>query len=373
MLVLSKRNRVSKTLRNKAGKPGQKTAKTKKKQGSASRKASFKPHVKRRGNVAYLPTKHHKALDRKHKSHSEEHADADGADSKPAGSETEEHHRHNSADVSDARTYEQGYQVGYYDGGEGLLAQSIPTFNVLPDTTVQEVIQLGIEQVRHRLHPLVDPFTIYREMQTAIMQRQPMSLVRLGDGELLTLAHDVILDTEQAKQAGPFLPYAGVQLPDPLARTLLADSVKRATIVGIPISRMPNFQGLLFPSLQANDIPYQKIRMTISTINYLFYQLGYLTLLLEGRQVLLVGNEVPALAPVLASRGIQIVGIVSPVQGVHDVDRVMGEIAKHTFDIALVAAGIPAVMITERIATELGGVAIDFGHLADKIAKGQPI
>ncbi|WP_227793387.1 GT-D fold domain-containing protein [Paenibacillus guangzhouensis] len=270
-------------------------------------------------------------------------------------------------------SYDRGFDAGYYEGGEGILAQMIPVFNVLPDIDVREVIRLGLGQVQHQLQPLVDPFTIYHEMQAAIESNQPMSLVRLGDGEMLTLAHDLVISTEQARADGPFLSYAGVNLPDHHGRTILADSIKRATIVGIPISRMRNFQGLLFPALRAHGIDYRDLRMTLSTINYLFYQLGYLALLLEGRRVLLVGNEAPALAPVLASRGISIIGIVTPVHGIRDVDRVIGEIAQHSFDIALVAAGIPAVIITERIATELGRVAIDFGHLADKIAKGQPI
>ncbi|WP_376769435.1 GT-D fold domain-containing protein [Paenibacillus germinis] len=32
---------------------------------------------------------------------------------------------------------------------------------------------------------------------------------------------------------------------------------------------------------------------------------------------------------------------------------------------------IPAVVIVQRIATELGKVAIDFGHLSDKISNGE--
>lgn len=365
MLVLSKRSRVSNAMRNTVGKPGHRTRRSKKKRGRASRKAAFKPHVKRRDNVAYLPTKHHHDA--------REHAKETRTDQDPSERAEEQHSRQTSERNSGAGTYEQGYKAGYYEGGESHLSEIIPSFTILPDTSIQEVIQLGFEQVRYRLLQLLDPFSIYREMQMAIIRRQPMSVVRLGDGELLTLAHDLILSTEQAKEEGPFLPYAGVHLPDPLARTLLADSIKRSTIVGIPVSRLPNFQGLLFPAFRAHNIPYQKLRLTISTINYLFYQLGFLMLLLEGRQVLLVGNEVPALGPVLESRGIRIAGIVSPVQGIHDVDRVIGEVAKHSFDIALVAAGIPAVIITERIATELGGVAIDFGHLADKMAKGEPI
>jgi hypothetical protein len=49
----------------------------------------------------------------------------------------------------------------------------------------------------------------------------------------------------------------------------------------------------------------------------------------------------------------------------------MQQTAEHSFDIALVAAGIPAVILCYRIAGELGRVAIDFGHLADKLVTGE--
>lgn len=269
--------------------------------------------------------------------------------------------------------YDEGFDHGYYEGGEAVLTELIPAFNVLPEISMRDVLKLGFEHVRHQLHPLVDPFTIFHEMQQAIQAKQPMSIVRLGDGEILTLAHDVVISAQQASKHGAFLPYAGVRIPDAAARDQLAHSIRQATIIGIPTSRMRNFQGLLFPTLRAHGIDYRTLRMTISTINYLLYQLGYLTLLLENRRVLLVGNEAPALAPVLASRGFHIAGVVTPVRGIHDSDRVLQEIAGHQFDIALIAAGIPAVVIAQRVATELGGVALDFGHLADKISKGEPV
>ena len=269
--------------------------------------------------------------------------------------------------------YDQGFDTGFYEGGDGILTQMLPPFTVLPNVELREVLQAGLSQMQHLLHPLVDPLTIYREMKKAMDSEKPMSIVRLGDGEMLTLSHDLIIPADQARQIGPFLPYAGVSLPDPTARQLLADSIRRATIVGIPVSRMRSFQGMLFPALRAHGIDYRDLRMTISTINYLLYELGYLTLLLKGRRVLVVGNEANALGAVLTSRGVRIVGIVTPVQGIHDVDRVVEEIATHAFDIALVAAGIPAVIISERVATELGRVAIDFGHLANKLVKVEPV
>ncbi|CAH0118460.1 GT-D fold domain-containing glycosyltransferase [Paenibacillus sp. CECT 9249] len=272
-----------------------------------------------------------------------------------------------------ADRFEEGYKIGVYDGGEKLLSDMLPAFTILPELTVRDVIAAGFEQVRHRLYPLLDPFTVFREMQQALNMRKPLSLVRLGDGELLTLAHDKVVSADQALREGPFLKYAGVDIPDPEAGDLLAQSIRQATIIGIPVSRSPNFQQLLFPVLHHYQIGYSDLRMTISTMNYLLYQLGYLTMLMEGRRVLLVGNAAPALSGVLARRCVQVAGVVAPVNGMKDIQRVMAEVAQYDFDMALVAAGIPAVVISQRIASELGKVALDFGHLANKIATGESI
>lgn len=268
------------------------------------------------------------------------------------------------------RTFENGYEQGFYDGGDGRLVTMMSPFTILPHTSFEEVVKLGLAQVSHRLHPLIDPVQLYQELEHALQHRIPMSVVRLGDGEMLMLAHDLVLSTDEANNRAPFLTYAGGQLPNHHARDVLAASIRRATVVGIPISRQRNYQELMYPAFQAHGIDYRQLRMTISTINYLLYETGYMQPLIEGREVLLVGNGAPALAEVLIARGIRVVGTVTPVHGCHDVDRVMGEVARHSFDIALVAAGIPAVIITERIANELGRVAIDFGHLADVIARG---
>ncbi|MNJ74948.1 hypothetical protein D3C77_719600 [compost metagenome] len=68
-------------------------------------------------------------------------------------------------------------------------------------------------------------------------------------------------------------------------------------------------------------------------------------------------------------RGYDISGVISPVQGIGDVHRIVNQAAPLDFDIALVAAGIAAVVICTRIAREQGRVALDMGHLADLFVK----
>lgn len=267
--------------------------------------------------------------------------------------------------------YENGYRIGKYDGGELVLAHLIPENMVLPDISVEHVIGLGYEQVKGLLQPLLHPDELYMEVHAALQEKRPFSLVRLGDGELLAMSHDKVLSTNLVLQEGPFLEYSGIRLPDHEYRDQLAESIRHATVVGVPMARIPNYQGLLLPVFRAYGLRMSQMRLTSSTVNYMLALQGYLLRLLQDKHILIVGNIAEELAAALRQRGLSVSGVVQPVQGMQDIPRVMQEIAQHHFDVALVAAGVPAVILSERIASQYGKVALDIGHLANKIASGE--
>ncbi|WP_229520717.1 GT-D fold domain-containing glycosyltransferase [Paenibacillus sp. GM2] len=267
--------------------------------------------------------------------------------------------------------YEEGYRQGLYDGGEAKVEKWIPHQMVLPELTVDDVIQVGVQSLTASLIPILTTSDVSHELEEALKSGRPFSLVRLGDGELLTLAYDTVMSGEEVRRWGSFLSYAGVNLPDSHVRLALAEAISSASIVGIPKSRHPSYQGLLFPVLRHFGIDYGSLKLTSSTINYALNEEGELRQLLTGRKVLLIGNETPGLAKHLQSLGIQVRGIIAPVLGVSDVQRVMNQIAHIDFDIAFVAAGVAAVILCARIANELGKAALDMGHLANKITSGE--
>ncbi|SEN75807.1 GT-D fold domain-containing glycosyltransferase [Paenibacillus sp. OV219] len=267
--------------------------------------------------------------------------------------------------------FSAGYELGKYEGGEHMLEQALPLQLLLPEISLQEVIALGASQLVPRCLPLLGVHEVYGEMEQAIHERRPCSIVRLGDGELLTLAQDVVYDADTISREGTFLPYAGVVPPDLEAREQLVQAIRGAGIVGVPQSRRKHFHPLLHAVLRANHIDLGQLRLTSSTVNYALQQSGLLSRLLAGKNLLVIGNTAPALVHVLAQHGCTISGMITPVRGVKDVDRVVQEAHGVHFDLALVSAGIPAVIICTRIANELGRVALDFGHMADSIVKGQ--
>lgn len=269
---------------------------------------------------------------------------------------------------------EEALERGRYEGGELLLEQAVPAGFTLGDLTLQDVITAGVDALRPRLLPLIDAAGVFHEFEVALSEGRPLSVVRLGDGELLALAHDTVCEAAVVRREAPFLAGAGMAVPDHAARERLVAAVRQASIVGVPLSRRRHYGPLLGPALAGNGIDIRALRLTESTINYSLYQTGLLQRLLQGRRVLVIGNAAPGLAARLVQAGFAVTGVITPVRGFGDIDRVIGEAAavRDGFDLALVAAGIPAVVIAAALAAEFGKAALDFGHLADHIASRPP-
>lgn len=272
------------------------------------------------------------------------------------------------AQAADNGGYDKGYADGLYDGGERCIDAHHPADLIFPDLTVESAVAAGLAALRPAGLPLLSPAQVAVELEASLRERRPYAFVRLGDGELLTLGQEVVLPIDEVRKAGAFLPYSGVHVLDAWARDTVANSLRAASLVGVPLSRKVYFQPLLFKALQAHGIDCRSLHMTTSTMNYNLYESGLLWPLLEGRRVLVVGNVAVQLAETLAQRGIVIAGAVTPVNGIRDIWRVLAVAVTHDFDLALVAAGIAAIPICVHLAADHGKVAIDFGHLANIVA-----
>ncbi|AWB47027.1 hypothetical protein DCC85_17580 [Paenibacillus sp. CAA11] len=259
-----------------------------------------------------------------------------------------------------------------FEGGEGIVGKLLPRYTLLPGSTAESLIAAGLKQLpEDHFVKLAGPESVFHILQTAVAESRPLSLIRLGDGELLTLAHEVLIPTEEAVKRGPFLPYAGVELPAPSVRDALLDALRRAHLIGVPESRHPSFQGLLFPLLKHAGLSLRQLPLTTSTINFGLCEAGLMSQLLRGRRILAIGNKAEALAKVLRGAGIEVAGVIASVQGVKDVPMILDRATQVDFDIALVSAGIAAVLICVELAERKGKIALDFGHAADKLGTGE--
>ena len=267
--------------------------------------------------------------------------------------------------------YDKGFDRGRYAGGDGVVDQLMPNGFVLPLVPVEDIIAAGLERFRDRMWPVMGTAEVTAFLTDALDSGRPASVIRLGDGELLAMAQESVYSIEYIRKHAPFLTYAGVELPDPAARDALVTAVRNADIVGIPLLRVPHFQHLAFQLFDFYGIDWKAKRITHSTINYAMYLEHALSALIKGRKLLTVGNHAEGLAAFLKDRGYHVAGAVAPVMGMRDVPRVMESVAAHDFDLAIVSAGIAAVVLVWRIAAELGKAAFDFGHLADSMISGE--
>lgn len=266
--------------------------------------------------------------------------------------------------------FANGKDEGGYEAAEVWIEKALPPNTMLADISADQLIAAGLESYKESLFPVLSPAEIGEQLLHAVQSGTPYGLIRLGDGELLTMAQQSAMDDSEIKRLGFFLSYAGVDIPDRAARDRLLAGMREADAIGIPLSRKRAFQPLFLQVLHAHGLDYRTLPLTHSLVNYELYRQGYINRLLGAGRVLVIGNLAKDVAEKLSSNGNRVSGTIQPVCGMPDVPRVLADIEKHSFDFALVSAGIAAVPIVAHIRSSLGKVAIDFGHMADRYVRG---
>jgi hypothetical protein len=259
---------------------------------------------------------------------------------------------------------------GLYLGGENIVQGIIGTNRILP-YNVEEIIVAGINSLSSQIKELKSANQIEAEIKNALQQKKGYSLIRIGDGELLTLAHDILLDTDEIKSVKrmDFLSYAGVVLPNHKVRDLLTENVLKADAVGIPGIRWPTFQQLFIKLAKHHKWDIQTMSLTESVINYdLQIKTSLYHYILTNYKVLLIGNRMKEGEELLRNLGYKNIAGSIPVKNIHHVPDVLQEAKRFDFTVALVSAGIPANIICVELAKQKK-VAIDFGHLIDELIK----
>ncbi|MGS0764785.1 GT-D fold domain-containing protein [Syntrophomonas curvata] len=251
----------------------------------------------------------------------------------------------------------------------------------------------------------------------ALRDQRGFSIIRLGDAEILTLAQDTVFptsanvpiwgdlmaelcrdpllgkgDNNEVVRWRDMMHASGVNYPDLQVRDQLAQAVKSASLIGIPVSNRPGrsrahlklvegFQTVLLEELKLLNLAPEKMRFGDSALHYLLYTSGWMNRILSPGDypqiaqrysfspgykpgVLLVGNRAGELADLMGPKGLRISGVVKPVN-LGNIDESLAAISRHSFDIALMAAGIAAKILCSATAERMSRVAIDAGHLFD--------
>lgn len=236
----------------------------------------------------------------------------------------------------------------------------------LPGVTGTQVLAAGVRALARQAVAVLDVDDVAERIALALDERRPFSLIRFGDGESLTLAQGLVLTPAEVLARGPFLPAGGVPIPSPQVRDGLLQAIRRADLVGIPLSRSGDYQPLFASALAAAGVVLPVGRLTHSLINYELWKHGRLAPLLAGRRVLVVGGQGHRFAEFLATQGVTVAGVVAPFRGGADLGAALEACAQRRFDLALVSAGVSACLLCPELSARLGVVAVDFGAMADE-------
>lgn len=257
---------------------------------------------------------------------------------------------------------------GLFKGGEEILQYEVG--DAIFNADVRTVIKAGVRQLEARRIPLLPTRDVVARIDEALASENGYALIRFGDGELLTLAQDTVLTVQEVQTVAPWLRLSGVTVPDLQARDRLADAFNRADVVGVPTSRFMTYGSLFLRLASYYNWPIEHAPLTSSVVNYAIYeQTDFYQRILQRNRVLLMGNRSEKLHAVLEQSGFPTIAGHIAVDSMSAIESAVAESEKYDFDVALVAAGIPACVICPLL-RDRGKVAIDFGHLADALADG---
>ena len=139
-------------------------------------------------------------------------------------------------------------------------------------------------------------------VKRALLTHRPLSLIRLGNGEALAMAHQTLVPTEQIPA---WIGYAGAHLPDENLRQALRAAVKTADIVGLSTDR-DNWD--CAPLLDRVLIHYrlQPKTLTHARINWELHERDRIYHLLQRVPTIIVGRLAERAAPILRAKGVSV-------------------------------------------------------------------
>lgn len=221
------------------------------------------------------------------------------------------------------------------------------------------------------------------QLEAAIRERRPFSLVRVGDGENIVMSQETVRTTEQVLQERwaikANLGQKGLTLPNLQLRDEVAASLQRADLVGVlpygdssikapdhlkrPLTDMVFAHFGISPALTCHACVNRELAQTPR-----FWEM------LAGKRILLVTRELEALHNMLVQEPYHLnISAALPFDSWEQMGETLQWIQTNpdAFDVALFCCGVNAVVLAERTAALAGKVAIDFGKANNIILKGR--
>jgi hypothetical protein len=259
-----------------------------------------------------------------------------------------------------------------YRGGEAIVKGKLLKNQYLP-YNLEEIIEEGMKSLSKGLIHLLTASEVEKQLNQALSEKKGFSVIRLGDGEILALAHDILVSSEEINANRRLKGMGGFKVPNHEKRELLAKNLQEADVVGLPEARYPVYQRMFNQVAVKHAFPLHTMNLTTSLINYQINQeTTFFHNVLENKRVLLVGNRSADGKEFFKKKGYNsIVGTVK-VPGFDSVEKVMEEVDGYEYDVAFVSAGVAANILCVEMAKR-DKVAIDFGHLLDWYLSGRRV
>jgi hypothetical protein len=198
---------------------------------------------------------------------------------------------------------------------------------------------------------------VARTFQKAMEEKEAISLVNLGDGEIIFIAYQRLPGFDKWPSPSGIDPYFKF-VSDQSIRDALVEGVVHSQIVAMPAYLYTGNWPAAEKVLEHFSIPTSRI--CDSNMGRLLHSAGLLYEILENKRVYLVGNHILNLLPILEKHHIEMAGHTT-VDFFEDIPRVKAEISKADFDMALLSAGMPTLILAPWIKETLNRCALDFG------------
>lgn len=220
-----------------------------------------------------------------------------------------------------------------------------------------------------------------RRIEQAINEGEPLSLVRIGDGENVVLAQKSVWTQRRVMRQRWAIKarrgQKGLVLPNLAARNQMVKAIKRATIVGLLASkdRMIKAPRRLKRPLTNRLLRHFRLRPKLvcnACINRHLPKNPLFLRMLRDKRILVVNRSPGYLKKLLEQEayGLKVTHAFT-FRDYRQIRRTIRQIVavKDEFDVALLSCGVNAVILAPMIAQRTGKVAIDFGKAYKKLRK----
>ncbi|RDW16415.1 hypothetical protein CWR48_17395 [Oceanobacillus arenosus] len=216
---------------------------------------------------------------------------------------------------------------------------------------------------------------VLEKLINSIEERNPFSLVRVGDGENIVLAQDSVmtinsvLNERWAQRANQDRRLKGVTLPNLTLRDQMVDAIKAADIVGIPFY---NNDPILTEDRLKRELTDQVFNhfqidpqsVCHTFVNRVFAQKKTFWKALRNKKIMIIGQWSEQAAHLLKEKPYKLnICMKIPFSHYDEMAQTLETIKlnKENFDIALISCGVNSVILAQKVAEVTGKIGIDFG------------